>query len=1025
LLTHGNTANMSKLLNNPFPGLRPFQKDESHLFFGRENHVNEIMRKLETFRFVSIVGNSGSGKSSLVRAGILPKIEKSEASSWLICIMRPGKNPVEELCSSLFSTALFGDKELSIRNNQIKENLDILNKSRLGLVQVVRNQMTMGKKLLILADQFEEIFRFNKISIEQNDSHSANNFVDLLLGAVGQKEVPIYVIMTIRSDFLGDCEQFSGLPEAINDGQFLIPRMNREELQTSITGPIDLVNGKISPQLVYQLLNEVGNSPDQLPVLQHVLMRTWEVWEQENNPNKPIDIETYNKTGGMVKALSNHAEEAFAELKTGSKKKLAESIFKTITLKGADNRGIRRPTAIHKIVKITGSTLEEVIEIADVFRRSDRGFIMPPEAIELNENSVLDISHESLMRVWERLGTWVNEEADSAEIYQRICESALLYDKNMAGLWRDPDLQIAVDWHAKNAPNEIWAGQYNDHFHLAIRFIDASKQDKQFLKAESNRRRILTRVIIAAFLIALSSLTLWAYFERNQSDINEKLALTEKQKAEQQGALAKEQKLVAEENALKAEKEKANAELAKQTAEEQRKIAVTNAMEADLQKLMAERASLSANEARKAAELDKQIAQKQRQLSDSLKSIAFQSEKNAYRLRILSIAQTLAIKSSQAKKGTYDDVIKPLLALQANNFNKAYYGKIFDPDIFTALFSASRFTQNTNEHTHNYHTDVVRAVCFSPDGKTVASTGSDGRLILANIGKFQSETKNFSPQPFLIENLTFNQEGNKLAASTDLKSVLIYDISTNSSKPKQIQSIHKDKISSLIWFKDQIITSSFDMTVKFTDDKSYKVVKTLSLPSKPQCMSLCESLNLLITACENGDIYTFDILKGTEFKLLKKIPNTSISSIDCNHDGSRIACGTHEGKIIIILRANPEKNTVPIVAHKSSVTNVKFHPISNFLASASFDQTIKLWNLDIADEQPVIFDEHDNWIYSIAFSRNGERLVSGGRDKTVRTFVVNQELLVKEIEAKVNRNFSNSEWNYFIGTDIPYEKTLH
>jgi len=190
-------------------------------------------------------------------------------------------------------------------------------------------------------------------------------------------------------------------------------------------------------------------------------------------------------------------------------------------------------------------------------------------------------------------------------------------------------------------------------------------------------------------------------------------------------------------------------------------------------------------------------------------------------------------------------------------------------------------------------------------------------------------------------------------------------------------------------------------------------------------MSLCESLNLLITTYKNDNIYTFDILKKSKFKLLKKIPNTSISSIDYNHNNSRIACGTFERKIIIILRANPEKNTVPILAHKSTVTNVKFHPISNFLASASFDQTIKLWNLDIADEHPVIFDEHDSWVYSIAFSKDGERLVSGGRDKTVRTFVVNQELLVKDIEAKVNRNFSNSEWNYFIGTDIPFEKTLH
>ena len=141
---------MIKSTINPFPGLRPFQKTESHLFFGRENHINEIMRKLETFRFVSIVGNSGSGKSSLVRAGILPKIEEKDNKSWIVCIMRPGKNPLEELCTSLFEKELFGNSDATERKTQVEQNLEILGKNRLGLVQVVRNNLQKGKKLLII-----------------------------------------------------------------------------------------------------------------------------------------------------------------------------------------------------------------------------------------------------------------------------------------------------------------------------------------------------------------------------------------------------------------------------------------------------------------------------------------------------------------------------------------------------------------------------------------------------------------------------------------------------------------------------------------------------------------------------------------------------------------------------------------------------------------------------------------------------------------------------------------------------------
>ncbi len=1015
---------MSKPTTNPFPGLRPFQKNESHLFFGRENHINEILRKLDAFRFVSIVGNSGSGKSSLVRAGILPKIENREDKSWLTCIMRPGKNPVLELCTALFDKDLFGNSGSGEREKQVEGSVEILNKSRLGLVQVVRNQLPEGKQLLILVDQFEEIFRFNSIYLEQNNLDAASHFVELLLGAVGQKEVPVYIIMTVLSDFLGDCEQFTGLPEAINDGQFLIPRMNREEMQKSITGPVDLANGKISPHLVHQLLNEVGRSPDQLPVLQHVLMRTWEVWEHENNTQKPIDTDTYNKTGGIQKALSNHAEEAFAELNTDRKKKLAESIFKTITLKGADNRGIRRPTSLSKVVGITQSSLPEIIEIVNIFRRADRGFLMPPANIDLNPDSVLDISHESLMRVWERLGTWVEEEADSAGIYHRICESALLYDKNMAGLWRDPDLQIAVDWREENKPNKFWADQYNDHFDLAIRFIDASIQDKKFRLSEKNRRTNLTRIVVSIFLIALSTLALWANRERNRSATSAKLAMTEKDKAEKQEAFANEQKKVAQENSLQAQKEKANAVNEKGNADEQRKIAELNAIEAEIQKKSAQRASLLANDARRAAELDKQIAELQKQLSDSMKTVALNSEKNAYRLRILTIAQTLAIKSAQAVKGTYNDDIKPLLALQAHKFNTLYNGKNYDPDIISALFSSVRFLQNRSDYVHNHHSDAVRSIAFSNDGKYIASMGNEGKLIVAEAADLQKTISGFPAQPLLIENIQFNADGSKIYASADNKSILVYTTNSSSQMPRIIDPGHTDKISGLVYFDDHLISASFDKSVKLIDAVSGKVIKTMTLESKPVAMCIHKPSKKIVIGCENGIIYLADIATFKEAQTLVKLPSGRITAIDFHRSGETIALGTSEGNVLIIHIKDPEKDQVTILAHKSSITGIKFNPAANFLASCSLDGTIKLWNLAQVEEQPVIFTEHDSWVLGIAFNPNGKLLASAGKDKTVRPYIVSQEDMIHYLESKVKRNLTTAEWSKFIGADIPYEKTI-
>ena len=466
---------------NPFPGLRPFEANESHLFFGREAHTSEILRKLETFRFVSVVGNSGSGKSSLVKAGVLPQLQNSD-QKWQICALRPGNTPINELAKALTDLNVSADTEGVSNKTSLDSVLQLLNKSALGLIQTVRTKLAEDTRLLILVDQFEELFRFNALEEDEKSFDEANHFVQLILAAAEQKDVPIYVMITLRSDFLGDSAQFMGLPEAINDGQFLVPRMRPEELKSSFTGPIEQAGATISPRLSQQLLNEVDNNPDQLPILQHLLMRTWEVWEKETAVGLPLDMPHYTASGGMKNALSNHAEEAYDELNSDDQRRIAQLIFQTVTVKGTDNRGVRRPTSVKKIAQICDSTAQEVIDVVEHFRQQERGFLMPPHSVKLTGDSILDISHESLMRVWGRLRDWVDEEAESSILYARITDSAKGYENERAGLWRDPDLQIALDWLKPTIPT--MPGQVN----TTIRLIQlqglltrVSKKNSSFL----------------------------------------------------------------------------------------------------------------------------------------------------------------------------------------------------------------------------------------------------------------------------------------------------------------------------------------------------------------------------------------------------------------------------------------------------------------------------------------------------------------------------------------------------------------
>ena len=335
------------------------------------------------------------------------------------------------------------------------------------------------------------MFRFRAARAQSSTGDDASAFVKLLLEASQQRELSIYVVPTMRSDFLGDCAQFQGLPEAINDGQYLIPRMTRDERRFAITGPVGVTRGKITEPLVNRLMNDVGDNPDQLPILQHALMRTWDYWAAHRRNGEPIGLEHYEAMGTMSDALSRHADEAFNELPDERSRLLAEILFKALTERGADNREIRRPTCLKDICEIAGASGQEVSAVIEVFRGGGRSFLMPPAGVALAPETVIDISHESLIRNWQRLKDWVNEEAQSARIYRRLAEAAVLHREGSEGLLQDPALQIALDWREQSRPNAAWAERYHPEFEESLAYLENSRSARDAALAERDRQRQL------------------------------------------------------------------------------------------------------------------------------------------------------------------------------------------------------------------------------------------------------------------------------------------------------------------------------------------------------------------------------------------------------------------------------------------------------------------------------------------------------------------------------------------------------
>ena len=492
----------------PYPGLRPFRYDEFDIFFGREAQIDQLLARLSRNHFLAVTGPSGCGKSSLIKAGMIPALSAgfmAEAGSrWRICELRPGDRPLGRLARILASADILGADRVDLNSVALIEAT--LRRGPLGLIEIARAAETVkGANLLVVIDQFEEIFRYrDRIAADEADA-----FVAVLLASAHQSEVPIYVVITMRSDYLGDCALFHGLPEAVSDAQYLTPRLTREDLELAIAGPARVFGGQVEPKLLNRLINDFGTDPDQLPLLQHSLARLWTI---SSATPRVLTVEDYQEIGGLTAALSNHGDEILAEL-TVEQQRIAEIMFRRLSGTQDGRHDVRAPARIGEIASIAAVDPGEVVAVVEAFCHPDRCFLTAPEG-RLEENALLDLSHESLIRQWRRLAGWAAEEAKSAEMYRRLRDWALRWEQGDAELWRGPDLANAVAWQRREAPNEAWAERYGggEQFRLAMKFLDASEeaQRKATAAEQARRQRQVSRLRRLAWGFAGATVTLLA-----------------------------------------------------------------------------------------------------------------------------------------------------------------------------------------------------------------------------------------------------------------------------------------------------------------------------------------------------------------------------------------------------------------------------------------------------------------------------------------------------------------------------------
>jgi hypothetical protein len=510
--------------DRPFPGLRPYRFEDHDFFFGREDQIFALYRLLDHSRFVAVVGSSGSGKSSLVRAGLLPLLDKESHEPtgrvWKLIQMHPGDSPIGSLAAAM-AQQFFAHDEPNIAAARCERIKYALRRSSFGMSDALKEIENLGNaSIMLVVDQFEELFRYasKRQGIEADEDtqkhEEARQFVQVLLAASRDRALNVYVLLTMRSDFIGDCANFPGLPEAVSASQFLVPSLSRDQREEVIQQPIEKAHATIEPELVQQLLNDSSDDIDQLPVLQHCLLRVWEAagtsGATADSAVRRLTLRHYQEdVGGIAHALSNHADEIRREL--SSTGLAVEQLFRSIAEIDSEGRIVRRACLFKQLLAETGIPAEDLRTVADRFRDDDCSFLTPPksEVTELVDDTRIDVGHEALLRRWERISGdprsgspyigWLRAEVADGRTYRGLL--AMAESKSTIGA--DTVEERWKRWNERPRTAD-WAERYGGHLEEVERLFKESlatleaQRDRDRRQAELQREQERRRIEDAA-----------------------------------------------------------------------------------------------------------------------------------------------------------------------------------------------------------------------------------------------------------------------------------------------------------------------------------------------------------------------------------------------------------------------------------------------------------------------------------------------------------------------------------------------
>lgn len=900
-------------IRNPYKGLRAFQEADAPDFFGREALTQRLVSRLdettELARFLAVVGPSGSGKSSVVRAGLIPTLRHDalSAPAPVVVDLIPGAHPLEELEAGLLRVAV----------NPPGSLLEQLKSDERGLIRAIKRTLPGDERaeLWLIIDQFEEVFTL------MPDESARADLLDSLFTAATDPRSRIHIVCTLRADFYDRPLLYTDFGELLRQRTEVVLPLAPDELYKAIIAPAERVGVELEGDLVTAILQDVGEQPGRLPLLQYSLTELF-----ERRRGRLLTLETYFESGGVLGALSRRAEEIYGSL-TPLGKGLARQVFLRLVTLGEGIEDTRRRVRLAEMASLTPDkkALDEVLEVFGRYR------LLTFDRDPVTQGPTVEVAHEALLQRWERLRGWLDDSRDSLRVERKLMSEAsdwIRAGREHGFLATGTRLAQFEALSADEASEDNLATVALNQEEKEYVQASVAERDRQVTEERHRQSRELTLqrqaasrlrylvIGLGVFLLVALVLGAWALNQSQAAQDNATLAQKNEQASEANLRLSEAQRLAAEAKTLL--QAGGSSELIGLLAVKSIRTEYTPEGDGVLVP---------------ATYLDYPI-QEFAGHTERVAAVAFSPD------------------------GKY--------ALTASDDTTL---RLWDTQTGAEV---RRFTG---------HAGPIYGIAYSHDGKYALSTSGDGTVRLWDIHT-GAEVRRFGNGESVASSVAFSPDSKYALIGSDDATAKIWDVETG--KLARTLTGHTAEVLSVTYSSDgkYIATGSNDDTAILWDPNTGQALRTLSNVDTAIAIAFSPDDKLLLIGTLGQTLALWDVQTGQQVRSFSGV-TAEVESVAFSPDGKYVLSGGND-KLARLWDVTTGVELRRFIPGSGIVNSVAFSPDGKYALTGSDDKVALLWDLVSHPGLPQFNAQDAKLIYGVAFSPDGLHVFTGNTDRTVR-----------------------------------------